>query len=225
MCAPLLSCPAKRGRGTTLRSKVVEGASAMTSRAAQDGTQRAPSTALRAVPLPRFAGADKAKSPRSSMHKVRRRVASQPPFQRRRRRPALWAANEDLPERPHLQLGRHQRPAARQALCRLANAALMTPAIAARARAPQWQCLAIEPLDGGEGGFALHNFVLPHQLLVVGAARAPFLPSHRHDCLSGAVRHFRPAPRAAADTHSSLRAKAKQSSSEPPPWIASLRSQ
>jgi hypothetical protein len=53
------SAPAKRGRGTTLRSKVVEGASdsMFHFRRKRFVEARAPSTALRAVPLPRYRGA------------------------------------------------------------------------------------------------------------------------------------------------------------------------
>jgi hypothetical protein len=53
--AALQSAPAKRGRGTVLRSRTVEGALLISSYAAATIPQHAPSTMLCMVPLPRSA--------------------------------------------------------------------------------------------------------------------------------------------------------------------------
>jgi hypothetical protein len=64
-----MCCPAKRGRGTTLRSSVVEGARAARLAFARrrSSVPSAPSTALRAVPLPRCAGEEKEERPRGAI--------------------------------------------------------------------------------------------------------------------------------------------------------------
>ena len=104
--------------------------------------------------------------------------------------------------RARLQRRRRKWPATPEAASGFADTAMVTPAVAAPAGAPQWQGFAIEAPDGGECGFALHDFVLPHQALVVDDCACPaffvaascyvFLsraPISSLPLLAGSVRH------------------------------------
>jgi hypothetical protein len=119
-----------------------------------------------------------------SQNKVRWWIAAQAALHRRRRRPPLRTSSDDFPARARLQRRRRKWPAAPEAASRFADTAMVTPAVAAPAGAPQWQRFAIEAPDDGECGLTLHDFVLPHQALIVDAAPARLFSSLRHATFS-----------------------------------------
>jgi len=91
--------------------------------------------------------------------------------------------------RPRLQFRRHVRPIAVEARAHIADAHLVSTAIAALAEAPERQRFAIQPANRVEGGVALRRLLIRRQALVEEAAPSGFSASSMIDPFAGNLLH------------------------------------
>src|ERR1700691_1282493 len=136
----------------------------------------------------------------TSMHEVRRRIAAQIFFLPCRRRQVVRPAGHDLLPRALLQRRRHFRPAMRQALSDVADAALVPPTMRPLTGAPERQRFPIQAANRRKRDLA-------HQL--DDFRRTPFIEHLRNRTLLAPQRHggllFSSSPAAAgADGATSL---------------------